>query len=107
MHIYEATTGKPVGDDLREGKPTPLLARAIRRASGALAGGATMSIRGAGCRAVSRSTRLPVRVPILPPAGCPARPLPTSTASQFPTMRLSRQPRFQNTVWMPFNVPRF
>lgn len=25
-------TGKPVGDDLREGKPTPLLARAVRRA---------------------------------------------------------------------------
>lgn len=27
------TTGKPVGDDLREGKPTPLLARACERAS--------------------------------------------------------------------------
>ena len=26
-------TGKPVGADLREGKPTPLLARAVRRAS--------------------------------------------------------------------------
>jgi geranylgeranyl diphosphate synthase type I len=26
-------TGKPVGDDLREGKPTPLLARAVARAS--------------------------------------------------------------------------
>jgi len=25
-------TGKPVGDDLREGKPTPLLARAVARA---------------------------------------------------------------------------
>ena len=33
-----ALTGKPVGDDLREGKPTPLLARAVgpsrRRRSG-------------------------------------------------------------------------
>lgn len=29
------TTGKPVGGDLREGKPTPLLARAIEAASGA------------------------------------------------------------------------
>ena len=28
----EQTTGKPVGADLREGKPTPLLARAVRRA---------------------------------------------------------------------------
>jgi len=28
-------TGKPVGDDLREGKPTPLLARAMRRADAA------------------------------------------------------------------------
>lgn len=28
-------TGKPVGDDLREGKPTPLLARAVRRADAA------------------------------------------------------------------------
>src|SRR5687768_6407764 len=28
-----AITGKPVGDDLREGKPTPLLARAVARAS--------------------------------------------------------------------------
>ncbi|MFV0309403.1 MAG: polyprenyl synthetase family protein [Desertimonas sp.] len=28
-----ALTGKPVGDDLREGKPTPLLARAVARAS--------------------------------------------------------------------------
>ena len=27
-----AATGKPVGDDLREGKPTPLLARAVHRA---------------------------------------------------------------------------
>jgi geranylgeranyl diphosphate synthase type I len=27
-----ALTGKPVGDDLREGKPTPLLARAVARA---------------------------------------------------------------------------
>jgi geranylgeranyl diphosphate synthase type I len=27
-----AITGKPVGDDLREGKPTPLLARAVARA---------------------------------------------------------------------------
>ncbi len=27
-------TGKPVGDDLREGKPTPLLARACERATG-------------------------------------------------------------------------
>lgn len=26
-------TGKPVGDDLREGKPTPLLARACERAT--------------------------------------------------------------------------
>ena len=25
----EAVTGKPVGGDLREGKPTPLLARAV------------------------------------------------------------------------------
>jgi geranylgeranyl diphosphate synthase type I len=31
----EAATGKPVGNDLREGKPTPLLARAVRRASNA------------------------------------------------------------------------
>ncbi|MEY2407134.1 MAG: geranylgeranyl diphosphate synthase, type [Acidimicrobiaceae bacterium] len=30
----ERTTGKPVGDDLREGKPTPLLAIAIERAEG-------------------------------------------------------------------------
>ena len=29
----EAVTGKPVGGDLIEGKPTPLLARATRRAS--------------------------------------------------------------------------
>jgi geranylgeranyl diphosphate synthase type I len=29
------TTGKPVGGDLREGKPTPLLARAIEAASAA------------------------------------------------------------------------
>ena len=29
----ESTTGKPVGGDLREGKPTPLLARAIAAAS--------------------------------------------------------------------------
>ena len=28
-------TGKPVGDDLREGKPTPLLAEALQRATGA------------------------------------------------------------------------
>ena len=28
----EARTGKPVGDDLREGKPTPLLAMAVERA---------------------------------------------------------------------------
>jgi geranylgeranyl diphosphate synthase type I len=28
-------TGKPVGDDLREGKPTPLLATALQRATGA------------------------------------------------------------------------
>jgi geranylgeranyl diphosphate synthase type I len=28
----ESLTGKPVGGDLREGKPTPLLARAVRRA---------------------------------------------------------------------------
>lgn len=28
-----ATTGKPVGDDLREGKPTPLLARALAAAT--------------------------------------------------------------------------
>jgi geranylgeranyl diphosphate synthase type I len=31
----EARTGKPVGQDLREGKPTPLLASATRRASDA------------------------------------------------------------------------
>lgn len=31
----EATTGKPVGGDLREGKPTPLLARAVAVASDA------------------------------------------------------------------------
>ena len=30
----EAQTGKPVGDDLREGKPTPLLAIASARAQG-------------------------------------------------------------------------
>jgi geranylgeranyl diphosphate synthase type I len=30
----EATTGKPVGGDLREGKPTPLLARAVAAADG-------------------------------------------------------------------------
>jgi geranylgeranyl diphosphate synthase type I len=30
----EVTTGKPVGDDLREGKPTPLLAVATARATG-------------------------------------------------------------------------
>ncbi len=30
-----AATGKPVGDDLREGKPTPLMAIASQRASGA------------------------------------------------------------------------
>jgi geranylgeranyl diphosphate synthase type I len=30
-----AVTGKPVGDDLREGKPTPLLAQATERASAA------------------------------------------------------------------------
>jgi geranylgeranyl diphosphate synthase type I len=29
----EHVTGKPVGGDLREGKPTPLLARAVRRAN--------------------------------------------------------------------------
>jgi geranylgeranyl diphosphate synthase type I len=29
----EALTGKPVGGDLREGKPTPLLARAYERAT--------------------------------------------------------------------------
>jgi len=28
IHVYEATTGKPVGEDLREGKPTVLLALA-------------------------------------------------------------------------------
>ena len=33
----EAATGKPVGDDLREGKPTPLLALATARADGAQA----------------------------------------------------------------------
>jgi geranylgeranyl diphosphate synthase, type I len=31
----EARTGKPVGDDLREGKPTPLLAIAVERADAA------------------------------------------------------------------------
>lgn len=31
----ESASGKPVGGDLREGKPTPLVARAIRSASGA------------------------------------------------------------------------
>ena len=31
----EHLTGKPVGGDLREGKPTPLLARAVRRANAA------------------------------------------------------------------------
>jgi geranylgeranyl diphosphate synthase type I len=31
----DAVTGKPVGDDLREGKPTPLLAIATERAGGA------------------------------------------------------------------------
>jgi len=31
----QARTGKPVGDDLREGKPTPMLATAIGRARGA------------------------------------------------------------------------
>jgi geranylgeranyl diphosphate synthase type I len=31
----ESLTGKPVGGDLREGKPTPLLARAVRRANAA------------------------------------------------------------------------
>ena len=30
-------TGKPVGDDLREGKPTPLMAIAVQRATGAAA----------------------------------------------------------------------
>ena len=30
----EAVTGKPVGDDLREGKPTPLVALATQRATG-------------------------------------------------------------------------
>jgi len=29
----ERVTGKPVGGDIREGKPTPLLARAVRRAT--------------------------------------------------------------------------
>jgi geranylgeranyl diphosphate synthase, type I len=33
----EAVTGKPVGGDLREGKPTPLLARAVAAASPAQA----------------------------------------------------------------------
>ena len=32
-----AVTGKPVGGDLREGKPTPLMARAVEAASGAQA----------------------------------------------------------------------
>jgi geranylgeranyl diphosphate synthase type I len=31
----EAVTGKPVGGDLREGKPTPLLARAVEAATAA------------------------------------------------------------------------
>ena len=39
-----ALTGKPVGDDLREGKPTPLLARAVALAD-------------AGQRAIARSGR--------------------------------------------------
>jgi geranylgeranyl diphosphate synthase type I len=30
-----SATGKPVGDDLREGKPTPLMAIAVARANGA------------------------------------------------------------------------
>jgi geranylgeranyl diphosphate synthase type I len=30
-----SVTGKPVGDDLREGKPTPLMAIAVARANGA------------------------------------------------------------------------
>jgi len=30
-----AITGKPVGGDLREGKPTPLMARAVERADAA------------------------------------------------------------------------
>ncbi len=34
-----AVTGKPVGEDLREGKPTPLLAVAVERAAGASAAG--------------------------------------------------------------------
>jgi geranylgeranyl diphosphate synthase type I len=34
-----AVTGKPVGEDLREGKPTPLLAVAVERAAGANAAG--------------------------------------------------------------------
>jgi geranylgeranyl diphosphate synthase type I len=36
-------TGKPVGQDLREGKPTPLLAIAVERAAGGGAGGANGS----------------------------------------------------------------
>ena len=35
-----AVTGKPVGDDLREGKPTPLLARAVELADAAQRRGA-------------------------------------------------------------------
>ncbi len=34
----ERTTGKPVGGDLREGKPTPLLARAVAAATDAQRG---------------------------------------------------------------------
>ena len=36
----ESVTGKPVGGDLREGKPTPLLARAVAAADAVAAGGA-------------------------------------------------------------------
>jgi geranylgeranyl diphosphate synthase type I len=39
-----AVTGKPVGQDLREGKPTPLLAAAVERAAASPAGAAASSV---------------------------------------------------------------
>ena len=44
-----AVTGKPVGGDLREGKPTPLLARAVEAATTAQAGGAVARRRHRDC----------------------------------------------------------